>query len=325
MSIRKSLSLLLVMVIALTGALVLGVQPSQAAITGVTIVSATCSRATVQVSYSGLVTGTDFIRLYAYITSLGLPAGDLGQVFSPEFTTTPGTVTLTLNFTSSPPPGTNITLWVAQFGNPGAVPAPEGPGDRPTYNCVIPATPTPTPYFFTPGDGRVDPRPGDRIAVYCRSDRLEVWGVRPDSVGEPVASFGYTELIYAGTRGITRGRANLGVIFARGDQAGNFFAAWSGGIYGATGTGDFAKSFHCNVPLIVYPPIIYPYPTIPPIIYPPIYPPNTGFLRVYIVRRGDTFARIARRFGLTVVQLLYYNPQIRNINRIYVGQRIYVP
>jgi LysM repeat protein len=48
-------------------------------------------------------------------------------------------------------------------------------------------------------------------------------------------------------------------------------------------------------------------------------------LRVYIVRRGDTFFKIARRFGLTTTQLRYYNPQVTNINRIYVGQRLYVP
>ena len=46
---------------------------------------------------------------------------------------------------------------------------------------------------------------------------------------------------------------------------------------------------------------------------------------IYIVRRGDTLGGIARRHNTTVATLLRLNPQIRNPNRIYVGQRIRVP
>ena len=46
---------------------------------------------------------------------------------------------------------------------------------------------------------------------------------------------------------------------------------------------------------------------------------------VYTVRRGDTLIRIASRFGVTVNAILRVNPQIKNPNRIYAGQRINIP
>lgn len=46
---------------------------------------------------------------------------------------------------------------------------------------------------------------------------------------------------------------------------------------------------------------------------------------VYVVKRGDTLGGIARSHNTTVATLLRLNPQIRNPNRLYVGQRIRVP
>ena len=45
----------------------------------------------------------------------------------------------------------------------------------------------------------------------------------------------------------------------------------------------------------------------------------------YVVKRGDTLGGIARRYNTNVATLLRLNPQIRNPNRLYVGQRIRVP
>ncbi|MCC6455172.1 MAG: LysM peptidoglycan-binding domain-containing protein [Caldilineaceae bacterium] len=45
----------------------------------------------------------------------------------------------------------------------------------------------------------------------------------------------------------------------------------------------------------------------------------------YVVKRGDTLGAIARRYNTTIATLLRLNPQIRNPNRLYVGQRIRVP
>jgi LysM repeat protein len=45
---------------------------------------------------------------------------------------------------------------------------------------------------------------------------------------------------------------------------------------------------------------------------------------VHVVRRGDTLAKISQRYGVTIAALRKVN-NIRNINRIYVGQRLQIP
>ena len=46
---------------------------------------------------------------------------------------------------------------------------------------------------------------------------------------------------------------------------------------------------------------------------------------VYIVKSGDTFSGIAKAHGLTIEDLKAANPQITNINRLSIGQRINIP
>lgn len=46
---------------------------------------------------------------------------------------------------------------------------------------------------------------------------------------------------------------------------------------------------------------------------------------VHTVARGDTLARIASRYGVTVAELLEANPQITNPNVIQIGDRITIP
>lgn len=46
---------------------------------------------------------------------------------------------------------------------------------------------------------------------------------------------------------------------------------------------------------------------------------------IYVVQRGDTLGHIARRYQTNVPTLLRLNPQIRNPNRLAVGQRLRVP
>lgn len=48
-------------------------------------------------------------------------------------------------------------------------------------------------------------------------------------------------------------------------------------------------------------------------------------MRVYVVQRGDTLYRIARRFGVTVEEILAVNPQITDPDQIQVGQAITIP
>ncbi|NOH03736.1 MAG: LysM peptidoglycan-binding domain-containing protein [Chloroflexi bacterium] len=55
------------------------------------------------------------------------------------------------------------------------------------------------------------------------------------------------------------------------------------------------------------------------------YYPPTSYTSTYIVQYGDTLSIIAGRFGVGLYDLWRANPQIRNINLIYVGQVIYIP
>ncbi len=103
--------------------------------------------------------------------------------------------------------------------------------------------------FYNPGDGRVDPRPGDRLAVYCNTGAnpptVDVWGVLNDSSGRRLFTFTFASLVAAGDKGITRKVEPLGTIFLRVDANNNFLASWTGGPAAATGVKDFAKSFTC--------------------------------------------------------------------------------
>ena len=47
--------------------------------------------------------------------------------------------------------------------------------------------------------------------------------------------------------------------------------------------------------------------------------------QVYVVVGGDTFTKIAKKFGLTVDELKAANPDIKNINKIAVGDEIIIP
>lgn len=53
--------------------------------------------------------------------------------------------------------------------------------------------------------------------------------------------------------------------------------------------------------------------------------PDPGSQGEYVVQRGDTLSKIARRFGTTVQALLKANPSITNPNRIYPGQKLVIP
>lgn len=70
-------------------------------------------------------------------------------------------------------------------------------------------------------------------------------------------------------------------------------------------------------------------PVVQPVPVQPVYPPGTTVTTVttftaYTVRRGDTLAVIAERFGTTVAAIMGANG-IRNPNRIFVGQVLNIP
>lgn len=46
--------------------------------------------------------------------------------------------------------------------------------------------------------------------------------------------------------------------------------------------------------------------------------------KVYYVKKGDTLTSIAKAHGMSLAKLISYNPQIRDINKISIGQVIYL-
>ncbi|MBR3641323.1 MAG: SafA/ExsA family spore coat assembly protein [Oscillibacter sp.] len=45
----------------------------------------------------------------------------------------------------------------------------------------------------------------------------------------------------------------------------------------------------------------------------------------YVVRKGDTLWAIAKRYGVTLSDLIAANPQIKNPNLIYPGNEVKIP
>lgn len=66
-----------------------------------------------------------------------------------------------------------------------------------------------------------------------------------------------------------------------------------------------------------------PAPTVIDSSVPTVTPPPTPF--VYTVAKGDLISTIAQRYGITVNQLLAANPQIKNPNKIAIGDQITIP
>ena len=46
---------------------------------------------------------------------------------------------------------------------------------------------------------------------------------------------------------------------------------------------------------------------------------------VHVVKAGDTLSKIATKYGVTVDQILAANPQIKDPNKIAVGDEIVIP
>jgi peptidoglycan endopeptidase LytE len=57
---------------------------------------------------------------------------------------------------------------------------------------------------------------------------------------------------------------------------------------------------------------------------PPEDPPADD-TKVYIVQRGDWMNKIANRLSISLTELIKLNPQVKNINLIYVNQKLNIP
>ena len=97
-------------------------------------------------------------------------------------------------------------------------------------------------------DGRVDPKPGDRMAIWCNKDKrnIDVWGVGNDSIGYPLTTFTEKELVAAGPVGVKHDVRNMGAVYAAMDSQGNLWIAWNGGPFGANGRDSFGKALNCK-------------------------------------------------------------------------------
>jgi len=49
------------------------------------------------------------------------------------------------------------------------------------------------------------------------------------------------------------------------------------------------------------------------------------FVKRYLVKRGETFNLLARRFNLGINELLRANPEIKDQSLIYAGEKIILP
>ncbi len=47
--------------------------------------------------------------------------------------------------------------------------------------------------------------------------------------------------------------------------------------------------------------------------------------QVYVIKQKDTLSKVAKRFGLTIEELLAANPEIKNPDKISIGQQIIIP
>lgn len=173
--------------------------------------------------------------------------------------------------------------------------------------------------FFNPGDGRLDPRPSDRLAIYCNPPVLDVWGVMQDGLGRRLFQFSLGDLAAAGAPGVNKDLNGYGTV-AVGYYGGDTFGiSWLGGPLNGNGMGDFRKTVHCpfvalglsntsgsntisstggNAPGTCSPSVV--------------------------VQPGDTLFRIATTHGTTVSALVRLN-NLTDPNRIQVGQVICLP
>jgi nucleoid-associated protein YgaU len=46
---------------------------------------------------------------------------------------------------------------------------------------------------------------------------------------------------------------------------------------------------------------------------------------IYVIKTGDTLSKVAKRFGVTLEQILAANPDIKNADKIALGQQIIIP
>jgi hypothetical protein len=118
---------------------------------------------------------------------------------------------------------------------------------------------------FNPDDGRISPLTGDRVAVFCRANGVDVWGVDSSNNGVYLTSFSALELKSESAVTHTTPRGAVTLRFGSAaqthygydtdkattlslivDKGAQYSIAWAGGSYAANGVGKFIKGFSCT-------------------------------------------------------------------------------
>jgi hypothetical protein len=118
---------------------------------------------------------------------------------------------------------------------------------------------------FNPGDGRIDPLTGDRLAVYCNVSSVSVWGLDAENQGFGLTSFSLDELQSnkAVTHVTSEGKVTLKMDSAAvqhwgynldtdttlsliTDTGAQYHITWIGGQFGADGSAPYVKTFSCT-------------------------------------------------------------------------------
>ncbi len=117
---------------------------------------------------------------------------------------------------------------------------------------------------FQPGDNRINPLTGDKLAVYCNPSTVDVLGLNQDNNGFFLTTFSMAELSSAkptthktanGNVTLTLDQAPTSHIgFQNFDQttptliwdtSAAYHITWTGGSFGADGSQPFVKTFAC--------------------------------------------------------------------------------
>ena len=57
----------------------------------------------------------------------------------------------------------------------------------------------------------------------------------------------------------------------------------------------------------------------------PVKPPSTSDDKIHVVKKGETLSAIAKRYGVSIDELMNANKFIKNPNKIYIGDRLTIP
>lgn len=118
---------------------------------------------------------------------------------------------------------------------------------------------------FNPGDGRINPMTGDKVAVYCNASSVAVWGIDGDGNGFPLTTFSLAELtgtmpvVHKTTTGTVSLKLDSPAITHVGyqnytdtttslivDTGAQYHITWLDSTYGADGSAPFLKTFSCT-------------------------------------------------------------------------------